>query len=481
VNSKPALYRVLGLSTAVLLVISSMIGSGIFKKIAPMSSVLGDAGLIMLAWLLAGIISMFGAFTYAGLARLTEEGGGNFEYFRIIYGKFYAFLFGWACFTVIQTASIASIAYVFSESVNNLVGFGSPLGRYEHISIGNYFFPFANSGVKLFTIITIIVLTAINYFGVKKGGLLNDIFSAAKIAGILILIAAGFFLQGESSTTSENTTDIFVQPAGRLLVSAMFTAMLSAFWAYDGWINITYIGGEVKNPRKNIPIAIITGTAVVMILYLLVNFTYLKSMPVSSYVAIDQAGNQIAGAEMAKAVMGDVGYILISILIMVCTFGATNASLMSSPRIYHRMADKGLFFKSFAEVHPLYRTPYKSLFFQAVWACILVISGTFDQLTNMLIFASFIAYGAGAAGLIYLKTKAGRNPELPASNNGGADGNKNIESKLFGYPVIPIIFLLFSAGLVINSLITMPRESVTGIAFILLGIPIYYYLQRKKN
>jgi len=179
-NGQPGLKRALGLTTAILLVISSMIGSGIFKKIAPMSAALGDSGLILLAWVLAGVISMFGVFSYSGLATLTEEGGGQFEYFRIIYGKFFAFLFGWACFAVIQTASIASIAYVFGESVNNIVHFSTPADNWKDVNIGGYIFPFANSGVKIFTILTIIILTVINYFGVKKGGLLNDIFSSAK-------------------------------------------------------------------------------------------------------------------------------------------------------------------------------------------------------------------------------------------------------------------------------------------------------------
>lgn len=459
---KPTLNRALGLTTAVLLVISSMIGSGIFKKIAPMSTVLGDGTLILLAWVIAGVISMFGVFTYAGLATLTEEGGGQFEYFRIIYGKFFAFIFGWTCFTVIQTASIASIAYVFGESVNNVAHFTNPLDAWKHVSVGNYIFPFANSGVKLFTIGTIIVLTVINIYGVKRGGVLNDVFSSAKIAGIVLLILLGLTLSGGSNVAQLQDVQ---QPSvsGGALISALFTAMLAAFWAYDGWINIAYIGGEVKNPKRNIPIAFIGGTAIVMCIYVLLNYAYLKALPVEAYMQIDAEGNKIAGAEMAKSILGDGGFLLISVLIMLCTFGATNSSLMSSPRIYFQMAKQNLFFKQFGEIHPKYKTPHRSLLYQAAWASVLVISGTFDQLTDMLIFASFIFYGSGAIGLIMMKRKG------------------IITKKIIGYPVLPILFILFCLALVSNALYTTTEESLIGLLFLTSSIPIYYYLQKKNK
>ena len=217
-----------------------------------------DNNLILLAWILAGIVSMFGVFSYSGLATLTEEGGGQFEYFRIIYGKFFAFLFGWTCFFVIQSASISSIAFVFSESVNNLFNFKDPTEGLKDVKLFNYIFPFQNSGVKIFAIFTIIVLTVINYFGVKKGGLLNDIFSYTKIAGIVFLIVIGFLLGGDAGAI-DAATNPMIKPEDFNLISAMFTAMLMAFWAYDGWINLAYMGGEVKDPKKNIPCLLYTS------------------------------------------------------------------------------------------------------------------------------------------------------------------------------------------------------------------------------
>ncbi len=427
-----------------------------------MSASLGDANLVLLAWILAGVISMFGVFTYSGLASLTEEGGGQFEYFRIIYGNFFAFLFGWACFTVIQSASIASIAYVFSESVNNLFPFGEPLSKWKDFSLFGYIYPFANSGVKIFTILTIILLTIINYIGVKRGGLLNDIFSVAKIAGILLLIVAGFLLQGNAHTDMQYH-DVFSGHAENFnLMSAMFTAMLAAFWAYDGWINLSYIGGEVKNPKKNIPIAIIGGTAIVMFIYVLLNYVYLQVMPVPGFIEMQAEGNKIAAAEVARLLLPGIGFTLISVLIMICTFGATNASLMSSPRIYHQMAKRKLFFPQFGETHPRFHTPHKSLLYQMIWSCILVISGTFDQLTEMLIFASFIFYGSGAVGILIMKHK------------------KRITAKVPGYPVIPVIFILFCAGLVINTIYSQPELSLTGLFFVVIGIPIYFFIKKRQ-
>ncbi|HET8963646.1 MAG TPA: amino acid permease [Chitinophagales bacterium] len=456
----PTLKRTLGLSTATLLVMSSMIGSGIFKKVAPMSTVLGDSNLVLLAWFAAGLVTVMGTLTYAGLASLTEEAGGQYEYLRIIFGKFFSYLLGWACFAVIQTASIASIAFVFAESVNNLLPMPAFTEHWANINIGGFIFPFANSGVKLLAIITIVILTYINYRGVKEGGLLNDIFSWAKILGIIILIVLG--LSYTSATPVLHHAADYVPLTFNQILAPFFLAMLGAFWAYDGWVNVTYITGEIKNPKRNVPIAIIAGTILVMLLYVLINTAYFRVLTVDEFSAIDAAGNQIAGVEVAKKIMGNSGNILISILIMLCTFGATNASLMSSPRIYYRMANAGVFFPGAAKIHPEFKTPHIALLMQMIWAIVLVMSGTFDQLTDMLIFAAFIFYGASAYGLVLMKRK------------------KLITVKVFGYPFVPVFYILFCICLVVNTLITMPKESITGLLLIAAGIPLYFYFNRKK-
>lgn len=459
-NVPSSLKRTLGLSTAILLVMSSMIGSGVFKKIAPMSTTLGDSNLVLLAWLAAGLVTMMGTLTYAGLASLTEEAGGQYEYLRIIFGKFFSYLLGWACFSVIQTASIASIAFVFAESVNNLIPIPAFTEQWADINIGGFIYPFANSGVKLLAIITMVLLTYINYRGVKQGGILNDVFSLAKIIGILLLIILGLSYSSPQTIAHHATT--YEPLSFNQILAPFFLAMLGAFWAYDGWVNVTYITGEIKDPKRNVPIAIIAGTFLVMILYLLVHVAYFRVLSVDDFAAIDAAGNQIAGVEVAKKIMGDSGNLLISILIMLCTFGATNASLMASARIYYRMANAGVFFPSAGKAHPVYKTPHVALLMQLAWAAVLVMSGTFDQLTDMLIFAAFIFYGASAFGLILMKRK------------------KLITVKVFGYPYIPMFYVAFCIGLVINTLITMPNESITGLILIATGIPLYFYFNRKR-
>ena len=459
-SSTPQLLRVLGLSTGILLVASSMIGSGIFKKIAPMAETMQDGGDILLAWLLAGIISMFGAFAFAGLATMTEEAGGLYEYLRLIYGKFFGFLYGWTYFSVIGSASAASIAYVFAESVNNLIPLGNPLEAWAHLNIGGFIYPFANSGVKILTILTVVGLTWVNIRGVKKGGTLNDITSSLKILGILLIIALGLSHGGDSEAFAHSGPP--VADLTRLgWYSALFAAMLGAFWAYDGWINITFMSSEFKNPRRNVPIAIVTGTILVMLLYLAVNYAYLNILGIPELRGINAAGNQIAGAEVARHALGDVGYFFISVLIMICTFGATNATIMTAARIYFRMSQEGVFFSRAKEVHPKYHTPAIALIIAMIWSCILVLSGTFDQLTDMLIFAAFIFYGAGALGLIIAKRRG------------------QITAKSFGYPWMPVLFILFCIVLVGNTLYVYPKESMTGLMLILIGLPAWWYFTRK--
>jgi APA family basic amino acid/polyamine antiporter len=462
-NTTPTLRRVLGLRTGILLVAGSMIGSGIFKKVAPMGEAVQNGQDVLWAWLLAGVVSMFGAMTFAGLARLTEEAGGPYEYFRLIYGRLFSFLYGWSYFSVIGSASAAAIAYVFAESVNNLLPLPHFLQPWEHLNIGGVIYPFQNSGVKLFSIITIIGLTWVNIRGVVKGGILNDLTSALKILGILILIAMGLSYTGGASGFESASYSGGSRLANLGWYSAIFTAMLSAFWAYDGWINITFMSSEFKNPKRNVARAIVIGTILVTILYMAVNYAFLKILTIPDLESINAAGNQIAGAEAAGRVLGKPGYFLLSILIMICTFGAANATIMTAARVYYRMSQEGVFFKKAKEVHPKFRTPAVSLRIAMVWSSILVISGTFDQLTDMLIFAAFIFYGAGALGLF----KMVRNGQL--------------KSDIPGYPWVPAIFFIFSTALVFNTLYVFPIESLFGLGLIALGLPFYYYFTKAKS
>jgi len=464
-KNNSGLSRKLGLFTALMIVICSMIGSGVFKKIAPMSATLMSPWLILLCWIVAGFITMFGAFTFAGFAKVNSDAGGEYQYLKISFGKFFSFLYGWTAFTVIQSASVASIAYVFGESVGNLVHLPQLSPEWSQISLLGYIFPFDNIGVKAVTIAGIIIITIINYRGVQYGGFTVNLFTIAKMLGILILVVFGLsYIGGSTTNVSEVATGytVFSEQGWWQITSIFFVAMLSAFWAYDGWANITFLAGEVKNPYRNLPIAISFGVLIVMIIYFLIHYVYLYVMPVDSYIAIYNNKNTIAAAEMANVVIGPFGFILVSILILVSTFGTANSSAMSSSRIYYAMAREGMFFSRAGATHKKFNTPHISLVLQCIWASILVISGTFDQLTDMLIFAAFIFYGAAAFGLLKLKSK------------------KIITEKVWGYPVFPILFIGFCIIITISSFFQRPLASLTGIALVLSGIPFYFYWRNKK-
>lgn len=462
------LLQKLGLFTALLIVMSSMIGSGIFKKAAPMAVELQSGGLLLICWLIAGVITLIGAATNAEIAGLIAEPGGQYVYFKEMYGKPFAFLYGWSCFSVIQTASIASIAYVFSESVNAIIPLPHLGQESEKFVLFGIFYPLENFGVKVLTIITILFLTSANYLGVIFGGFINNMFTVLKVSGILVIIILGFALSGGSAA---NVEPIMESPSAEYgtslgLFGAMFAAMLGAFWAYDGWNNIGYLGGEVRNAKRNIPIALFGGVSIVIVVYMLVNYVFLYVMPVNEIIDVANTRNSIIGVEVMRKFLGGGGAFFISILIMVSTFGTTNGSILASSRIYFAMARDKLFFKSAGNCHPKFKTPSTSLIIQGIWSSLLVLSGTFDQLTDMLIFASFIFYGAGAFGVFVLRKKM-------------KDANRPY--KVWGYPWLPGIFVLFCLTLVLVTIFQNPRDAGIGLGLILIGIPFYIFWNMKSK
>ncbi|MBS1730820.1 MAG: amino acid permease [Bacteroidetes bacterium] len=451
------LNRNIGLSTGILLVAGTLIGSGIFKKIAPMSALLMNKDYILLAWLLAGIISMFGAFTMAGMAGLTRESGGIYEYLRLSFGNLFSFLYGWASFLVIGCGGNAAIAYIFAQSVNSIIPLPNPMDLWKDISIGHFIYPFAGSGVKLLAIISIVLLSWINILSAKKGSRLNDFITACKIIGILALILMGVFYNGSPQTAT--VAEVHVGSVN--LFSAIIAAMVSAFWAYDGWYCIGFMSGEIKNPEKNVPRSIISGISMVIIIYLLINYAFMQVMTLPALATLDE--NAIAGVEVARVIMGNGGVLFLAILIALSTFGSLNSTIITYPRMYYRMAQEKFFPQKFSYVHPRYKTPYYAIIYCAIWTCIMIISGTFDILTNTIIIVEFLFFILLGLGLIKMK-RAGK-----------------ITGKLIAYPLSPIILILFSIGLIIITFIQMPVESVAGIGFTILGIPVYYYYDKKNR
>ncbi|MDP4286047.1 MAG: amino acid permease [Bacteroidota bacterium] len=453
------LKRVVGWAAAVLMVVGNIIGTGVFKKVVPMAQTGLDEHFILLAWIVAGLVVTFGAFTYAGLAKLTTAPGGSYEYLRLCFGNFPAFLNGWGIFIIIGSGSIAAVAFVFSQSVNVLVALPDPFQQWAHISIAGSIYPFESSGIKIFSVATIMVLTWFNYRGVKNSSLLNTIVTTAKILGILFLIVVALVLSDPSPVSGN---PVYQNPslANASFLSIFLGAMLSSFWAYDGFTNIAALAGEIKDPKRNLPIAIISGVLIVMVLYVLVNYAYMKVMPLQQLAALGE--NKIAATEIAGRLLGTRGTMLISVLIILSAFGALNIIILFYSRVYFRMAQEGVFFKSASKVHPVYRTPYNALWYSMIWSCLLVLSGTFDVLTNMVIFTGFAFYLLAAVGLIKMKRK------------------KVIKEKIPAYPIAPALFILFTGIFLIGILINYPRQSLTGTALLLTGVPFYYYF-RKKN
>ncbi len=456
-KTKIPLKRVLGLTTSMLLVAGIMIGSGVFKKIAPMAASGLNQNYLLAAWIIAGIITMFGAFIIAGLSNLTTESGGQYEYLRISFGEFISFLFGWTAFTIIGSASVAALAFIFSQSVNSLIPLYNPFDNLKNISIDKFVFPFESSGVKILSIAAIIILTWINYRGTKKGATLNNFLTWIKVGGILMLITLGLFFSNHSQEPAINTSVNHLSQT--TIYSAFFGVMLSAFWAYDGWADLAYVTGEIKNPKRNLPVAIITGVGLVMTMYVLANYAYMKTIPLDQLASIGE--NDIAASAVAKKILGNAGTVFISILIMISTLGALNAIIFSYPRLYYKMAQEKSFFKKAANVHPVFRTPYIALIYVMLWSSILVLSGTFDILTDMIIFAGFFFYVLLAWALIKMKR------------------NGTITAKVIGYPVVPVIIILFAMALLINTIIIQPIQTVIGIGLMLSGVPFYYYFKRQ--
>jgi len=452
----PTLDRTITRWPAILLVVSAIVGSGVFKKIAPMAEALQSSGWILVCWLTAGVLSLIGALCTAELAAMMPGSGGEYVYFKKIYGKFFAFLYGWGNLTVMKSASIAALSYIFSESAYSL--FALPVFDVPALD-----FLGLNAGAKIIASMLIVFLSFINHRGVVFG----ERLSRYLIAGIIIAIL-GFCVAalGSSHGSVANFTAVSHPPAGWPLIAAFFAASVSAFWGYEGWNNIGYLGEEVKQPQKNIPLALTVGTFSVIILYLMVNAAYMYILPVGELVALNTVANKIAAVEVARVISGSGGAIILSALIVLATFTCTNTTILMSSRMVYAIGRDRLFFRQAGEVHPKYHSPSHALWWQCGWSVVLVWSGSFDQLTDLLIFASFIFYGATAIGVMVMRHK------FPAAER---------PYKVIAYPVLPVIFALFCLTLVLVTIIQNPMQALVGLTLILSGVPVYLYFSSRKT
>jgi len=461
-DANTKLERTLGLGYVIVVVVGNIIGSGVYKKIAPMAAELHSSGWVLLAWIVGGLITLLGALSNAEVAGLLADTGGDFVYHKKIYNRFFAFIYGWSLFAVIQTAAISSLAYVFAESLNSLVSLPGLLTSVSSFSIGGVFFPFADFTVKLTAIVLILLLTLLNIQGIKSGAGVSKLVLILVFTGIFLIVVFGL---GSPHSIPSRSFDFNTGTNAPVTLSAFFTAMLAAFWAYQGWATVGFIGGEVKDAKRNIPKGIMIGVFMVIAIYLLVNVTYLSLLSIPQLEQIYNSGNQIAAIEAVRVFWGDNGALFISFLILISTLGCTNATILGSARPYYAMAQEQLFFRNAGALNKA-KTPANSLILQGIWASVLVLSGTFDQLTDMIIFAVFFFYGATALGVFILRRKM---PDAPRPY------------KVWGYPVVPAIFILFCLVLFINTIVTRPREAIFGLTLIFTGLPVYWYLHRNKR
>jgi APA family basic amino acid/polyamine antiporter len=458
-NTQPKLIRQLGLFDSAMVMMGIVIGSGIFLTTGIMASSLPSAGLVLLAWTVGGLLTLAGALTYAELGAALPKAGGQYVYLREAYGPLAAFLFGWILFLVYMTGGIAALALAFAE----YLGYFFPTLGTGHIlfsvsvPLGKTGIPFSISSGQLIGVAAIGLLSLFNFIGVGLGKWLQNILTVIKIGIIAVIIIFGFAVgRGAPPSLALNTTGMDL---GSVLVG-FAVALVAVAWAYDGWNNVNFMAGEIHNPGRNLPRALILGTLGITLLYLLVNYIYLYALPFRNLTGVVRIAEKATGA-LFGASTGAV----ISAAVLISVFGSLNGSILVGPRVYYAMAEDRLFFKRIAQVHPRFHTPGFSILIQAVWASILTLLGTFEQIFTFAMFIAIAFWIAAAAAVFTLRKKR---PDLPRPY------------KTWGYPVVPMIFILASSGILLNTLLERPVEALAGIVLTVSGIPAYLFWKRKK-
>jgi APA family basic amino acid/polyamine antiporter len=462
-----------GLPVAISVVAGSIIGSGIFMKPATMAGKLGSPELLIAVWIGAGLITLFGALSIAEVAAMIPETGGLYVYFRRMYGDFFAYLYGWSAFAVFNTEGIASIAYVFGTYLEYFITLPRFPVAMEHsidlyIPFVGHIFPLENIGVKTVTILVLLVLTFLNYRSSVFGGKVLAWFTGLKIIAIVMVILTVFF-KGHGNPLHFIQDAPAIQLQGWALIGGIVAALSGAFWAYDGWTNITAIGGEIRDPQRNIPKALWMGLSICILLYVLLTLSFMYVMPIG-----DMAASGMIASDVSKIVLGSIGGGLIALLVLLSTFGAVQGNVLSVTRVTFAMARENHFFKTAGSIHPRFETQGHALWIHGVWSSLLVLSGTFDTLTDMVIFSSWFFYGMTALGVFVLRLKM---KDVPRPY------------RVWGYPVIPGIYVIFTFFFLIITLVndisnyisgkTVIIQSVFALLMMAAGIPLYFYFKRK--
>lgn len=455
IKDEDPLIRQLSLFDSTMMMMGIVIGSGIFLTTGIMAQAVPSAPMILLVWLLGGLLILAGALTYAELGVSLPESGGQYVYLREAYGQLYGFLFGWKMFLVNMTGSIAALGVAFAEYFGSFFPFLSTKEIVFSSKLGSYTYTLSRG--QLVAVAVIILLSAVNYVGVTFGKTIQNVLTVIKIGTILFFVIFGFaFARGAS-------IDLSINPEGwsfAQLLTGFGLAFVSVFWAFDGWNNINYVAGEITNPKRNLKFALIMGTVGIILLYFFTNVIYFLALPVGEMKGIvtvaERASSSLFGATAAG---------VISAMILISILGALNGCIFVGPRVYYAMARDGLFFKKVGGVHPRFKTPGFSLVLQAIWASLLALTGTFEQLFTFAMFAGILFWVLAAAAIFTLRKKR---PDLPRPY------------KAWGYPVVPLIFIVALSGILLNTLVRRPVESLAGVALMIVGIPVYF-MWKKKN
>jgi APA family basic amino acid/polyamine antiporter len=478
-QEKHHLKRSLGLLDATSLVAGSMIGSGIFLVTAAMARDVGSAAWILVIWLVTGLLTMSAALSYGELAGMMPNAGGQYVYIQRAYGKLISFLYGWTVFTVIQTGTIAAVAVAFS----NYTAVFFPILENKILTIGESF-SFTNKQVLAMFII--VLLTYINTKGLRSGKIIQVVFTSAKLIALFALITLGIYIGFHTNTFADNFSSMWeakktvleedgtltiTKLSGIALIGAMGATIINSLFSSDAWNNVTFIAAEIKDPKKNIPRSLFLGTLIVTIIYILANIAYLALLPLNGSPdgTVVQNGIMFAsqdrvGAAAASIIMGNVGVLLMAGLIMVSTFGCNIGLILSGGRLFYAMAKDGLFFKRAGELNN-YDVPEKALWFQCLWACILCISGKYGDLLTYATFASLLFYILTIGGLFILRK---REPDTERPY------------KAFGYPFVPILYMIITGLICVDLLIYDTRNTGLGLFIVALGVPVYYIFMKKK-
>jgi len=480
------LIKGLGLTSATTLVMGSMIGSGIFIVSADIARMTDSPALLIAAWMVTGFMTIVGALCYGELAAMMPKAGGQYVFLREALGPMWGFLYGWTLFLVIQTGTIAAVGVAFGKFLGYFfpdISADNWLFRVPSFHLGSLAFDSVGLTTQsLAGIVIVLLLTFINVFGVRTGALVQNVFTIAKVGSLALLIVVAIFVGANSEAVSQNFGDfwrnaslgalhpIAMPGAGIALVSTLVViavAQTGSLFSADAWNNVTFTAAEVKNPSRNLPLALAMGTGIVITLYILANFVYLMVLPLHgdkfgfSDMArgIQYANQDRVGTAVMLQMFGATGAAIMAVAILISTFGCNNGLILSGARVYYAMAKDKLFFKSVGNLHPTYKTPVMALIIQAVWTCILCISGTYNNLLDYIVFAVLIFYILTIFSLFVLRKKQ---PDAIRPY------------KAFGYPVLPAIYILLAVFIDIVLLRYKTQYSMAGLVIVLLGVPVYF-------